>query len=675
LGQDRAILSESEARPDSSVPLHKRFSLQLGLWLLVSALLPAAIVGAISLSVANESLEQAVRNRLLGSVDTNADRIDAWARRRRAALREFAATATVRSFFEGVQTLDPAARAQFGESLRLQAAALALRHLTAVGPNGLVVASTRGASLDGTNIRTTRIATLYDRARLLGETELSDFSTTQLGQQERGRPTAFVAAPVFNSGLVVGVMVGEVDDRELQDNARVASGLGSNAQVRVVGYLDGVPRLVTNNAASAQGVFSEAGSIAADSIEAQALRGGRGDGRRTTERGERVFTVWRYIPSVRWGVVTQVSEAEAFGPVRQLRVVMSIVSAFAALLAIIVAVWVARRVARPIAELTRVSSKVARGELGARAEAEGDDEVARLAQVFNGMLSTIQQHTEGLESIVAERTRELTERGARIRESIELARKIESSLLPSESERPPLVRKTALIWRPLDEVGGDIAFIEATPQGGFIAAMIDCTGHGIAAAMTAMFASAMCSQAIASHQSQGPAEVLRELDRRLELVFQRARGEGIALGMDVALLMATPGEPLRFAGAGVGLVVRRVDGACEMMAGRRIGLGYGGRRRTVPFIEHQLETATVDSLLLCSDGILDEPVGENGEGLGAERLLEMLRDRSKQEIDEAIREIDAEVVRARGARRQRDDVTVLGITLAREQSLAQKGAA
>ncbi len=674
-------MTATQANARTSVAIHKRFSVRLALWLLVSALLPAALIGALAFSIAHKTLEIELRNRLLAAVDTNAERIDAWAQRRRNALRGFASTAELRqSFASGPSGEVEARRAQLAQTLRLQAVTLAFRNLVAVDPQGVVVSSARetqlqGQSLRASQLRGTYIAAVFDRARMLGETEFSEFSTQSSILAHQRSASAFIAAPVFDDGRVVGVIVGEVDEAEIARNAQTVRGVGSSGTIRVVGYLDGVPRIVTDSATQTHGVFEDATPVRAESIEALALRGARGDGRRAVDQQQSVYAVWRYVPSVRWGVVTHVSEAQAFSASRQLRAMAVASCGVAALLAMVVAIWVALRVARPVAALTKASSSVMDGALDARVSVVGDDEIAQLGNVFNEMLSKIQGHTEGLEALVAQRTRELTERGARIQESIDLARKIESSMLPSESECPALVRKSVLVWRPLDQVGGDLAFIEPTPNGGFIAAMIDCTGHGIAAAMTAMFASAMCSHAIASHQSRGPAEVLRELDRKLEQVFERARGEGIALGMDVALLHAAPGQPLRFAGAGIALVYRTVDGACETIAGRRIGLGYAGRRKAVPFVEHTLDPMTIDSILLCSDGILDEPVGEHGEGLGSDRLLEMLRERASKDIDVAVREIDANVVRARGARRQRDDVTVLGLSLAHEQFGQQRGVA
>jgi nitrogen fixation/metabolism regulation signal transduction histidine kinase len=59
-------------------------------------------------------------------------------------------------------------------------------------------------------------------------------------------------------------------------------------------------------------------------------------------------------------------------------------------------VYLAHRISRPIQELTAGLAKLAAGDLSARVEARGDDEVGRAIQGFNDMAARLQESTERL---------------------------------------------------------------------------------------------------------------------------------------------------------------------------------------------------------------------------------------------------------------------------------------
>ena len=77
--------------------------------------------------------------------------------------------------------------------------------------------------------------------------------------------------------------------------------------------------------------------------------------------------------------------------------------------AVVVALLLSRVIARPIIHLTDRVNRFAAGQTGVRVDLESNDEVGELAISFNRMADTIQQHTEGLEQKVLERTRALEE--------------------------------------------------------------------------------------------------------------------------------------------------------------------------------------------------------------------------------------------------------------------------
>lgn len=86
-----------------------------------------------------------------------------------------------------------------------------------------------------------------------------------------------------------------------------------------------------------------------------------------------------------YGVVLAVPQANVSAGLWRLAPMLSAAAAVSLLVSIGVAVLLARSIAGPIAQVTRASDQMARGNYDQYIEARGDDEVGRLARTFNRM--------------------------------------------------------------------------------------------------------------------------------------------------------------------------------------------------------------------------------------------------------------------------------------------------
>jgi signal transduction histidine kinase len=97
-------------------------------------------------------------------------------------------------------------------------------------------------------------------------------------------------------------------------------------------------------------------------------------------------------------------------------------SIVAVLLAALAGWYFSNRITTPITALTRVTSRMASGDLGARADVVGDDEMGMLGRSFNEMASQVEEMVGTLRSFVADAAHELHTPLTALQANIELAR-------------------------------------------------------------------------------------------------------------------------------------------------------------------------------------------------------------------------------------------------------------
>src|SRR5690606_26352640 len=79
----------------------------------------------------------------------------------------------------------------------------------------------------------------------------------------------------------------------------------------------------------------------------------------------------------------------------------------AAVAAVIFATLFASRITNPLAQMTRASQAMARGDLNQRIDADGRDEVGRLAQAFNLMSERVSRSDQSMRELLANVSHEL----------------------------------------------------------------------------------------------------------------------------------------------------------------------------------------------------------------------------------------------------------------------------
>lgn len=95
------------------------------------------------------------------------------------------------------------------------------------------------------------------------------------------------------------------------------------------------------------------------------------------------------MPKLNWGAIVTTDTDVAFAPQQQLLLTLLLGTGITTLLVAVIATYLVRRATRPILEASVAVEKVGQGDLDARVEAKGDDELAQLGGNINQMASRI----------------------------------------------------------------------------------------------------------------------------------------------------------------------------------------------------------------------------------------------------------------------------------------------
>jgi diguanylate cyclase (GGDEF)-like protein len=120
-------------------------------------------------------------------------------------------------------------------------------------------------------------------------------------------------------------------------------------------------------------------------------------------RGVDVLLGARSIPETGWILAVQQSQAEALGPIIELRNVWLAVTIIVLIAALLVAPWLGRSLTDPLQELTQAAQKVQAGNMKTTVSLDRSDEFGELAAAFNSMIASVGAQASRIE----ERSQEL----------------------------------------------------------------------------------------------------------------------------------------------------------------------------------------------------------------------------------------------------------------------------
>lgn len=207
--------------------------------------------------------------------------------------------------------------------------------------------------------------------------------------------------------------------------------------------------------------------------------------------------------------------------------------------------------------------------------------------------------------------RDMEEQNKILKQEIEMARKLQASLLPSPPADPRL--DFSLIFIPCETLGGDFIdafYVDDSHLGVYLA---DVSGHGVPASLLTIFLRSTLNKKLLS-----PAKALEELYH--EFTHSKLDQE-----MYITIFYAIidlENKSMKYSNAGLNVVpVVYSDTRFELL--RLPGIPISNWMKNPGYKEGNLDLYPGDKLFLYSDGILELRNKQN-EQYGEDRLLEIL---------------------------------------------------
>jgi serine phosphatase RsbU (regulator of sigma subunit) len=274
--------------------------------------------------------------------------------------------------------------------------------------------------------------------------------------------------------------------------------------------------------------------------------------------------------------------------------------------------------------------------------------------LFNLLLATIFGGVALLYYSLQERMQRMVEKlieQQRIKEELDLARKIQQGLFPKASPEVAGLDISGMSI-PALSVGGDYYdFVQLDSQK-ILAVVADVSGKGMSAALYMSKIQGMIQ--LAAHMYRTPKEMLININRR---IF-----EGIDRKSFITMILALfdmKKKEVRICRAGHNKALLSVDGKIRFLEGGGMGLGL----ERGPLFENAIEEVRIpikpESLFLFYTDGITEAMNEKQQQLGEDAIVHMLNANRLLSANKIQQAILTAVEKFRGTAEQHDDVTMV----------------
>ena len=368
-------------------------------WFLLVSFVPLVIVGYISYQNAAETVKKEVINHLVTIAESKADHITAYLQERKNDISILIHDHHIIESFKKLTTAfkagtdlseSKAVYEQFGSEFIRHTEIYGYYDIFLISSEGDIVFSVNHKSGFETNVITepdqnTELTKVFHRAYTLLKTEISDFKPYPPSNE----PIAFIAAPIIQEEKLLGVFVVQLNTQKINKLTQDLTGLGKTGETIIASLIDNHALFLNPLRHDPEAAFNRNVQIGSDDALPiqQAVNGKKGAGLYRDYRGKEVISVWQYLPLLRWGMIVKIDTTEAFLPIFKLERLFLIVGFITVFSVAMIALFFAKTISRPIVKLTQATELIAAGDLTVKTNVKSHNEIGRLAQCFNRMVT------------------------------------------------------------------------------------------------------------------------------------------------------------------------------------------------------------------------------------------------------------------------------------------------
>ena len=248
-----------------------------------------------------------------------------------------------------------------------------------------------------------------------------------------------------------------------------------------------------------------------------------------------------------------------------------------------------------------------------------------------------------------------------IKDSINYALNIQSSLMPTEKMLQSIIPNSFLFYKPKDVVSGDYPWMYRDGDNVCIAAM-DCTGHGVPGALMSIIGFFLQNQIIENNLSHNSGELLDNLHSGIVTTLKQGdEDSNLNDGMDAAFCkLDLKKMKLDYAGAHRPLYHVR-DGILNEIKGDRFPVGSTQYRNRKNFTNHTIKIKPGDGFYFMTDGFPDQVGGSLRKKYMSGRVNMLIQDNAHLSIFQMGNLFRRTFDEWKGEAEQVDDVLIIGI--------------
>jgi ligand-binding sensor domain-containing protein/serine phosphatase RsbU (regulator of sigma subunit) len=238
----------------------------------------------------------------------------------------------------------------------------------------------------------------------------------------------------------------------------------------------------------------------------------------------------------------------------------------------------------------------------------------------------LEKELEARTSVVMKQKGELELQNIEITDSINYAKRIQTSILPDFYKLKDLFSDAFLFFRPRDIVSGDFYWFDKFDDNKFILVCADSTGHGVPGAFMSMIGSTLLQDIVTRQRISKPSVILKMLDKQIFSTLNQNLELGVSNdGMDIVICeINIKTRHIRFASA-MRPVILVLGGEPLYVKGNRSSVG-GESVIEKMFDDQEYYLNPGDTIYLFSDGLPDQFGGKDGKKMKIARLKKLLED-------------------------------------------------